>query len=275
MVTFRLENESISLELPVIAKKELDFTGSAFFTYPSRRLPSPAEVRALSNETANVSKPGLVELEDLNLIVRFGPRVSTLEALNPWVVRRLLKDKVPVPEVFGWRIDDQGHFFIYMDLIKGPTLLEAVSDQLAGIVQCLRQLEQDPSDRFIVSINKQYLQDYVFTSQPKMGPFLSVKDFNDQFALLHQLPLLARYADPYRGYLPDDIGINLTHADLHRANIIVSPSMGYSSSPGAIRLVIEYCKALYTAPYEDEWRRDGYIDRVLQPWEDVYLVWSE
>jgi hypothetical protein len=38
------------------------------------------------------------------------------------------------------------------------------------------------------SIDKQNLQDYVSTTQPKMGLFSSVKDSNDQFALLHQLP---------------------------------------------------------------------------------------
>jgi hypothetical protein len=109
---------------------------------------------------ANVPRPGFVRFEELNLNVKFGPRVSTLDALNPWVVRRLFKDKVPVPEVFGWRIDDHGYVFIYMELIKGPALLEhwglldtagkgAVSDQLAVLVQSLRQLEQDPSDQFI------------------------------------------------------------------------------------------------------------------------------
>ncbi|KAL2783505.1 hypothetical protein BJX66DRAFT_330592 [Aspergillus keveii] len=229
MVTFRLDNKSISFELPDPAKKKkLDFTVSTFFAYPNRRLLSPAEVRALSNEMANVPRPGFVRFEELKLNVKFGPHV----------IRRLFKDKVPVPEVFGWRIDDHGYVFIYMELIKGPALLEhwglldtagkgAVSDQLAVLLQSLRQLEQDPSDQFIA--------------------------FNDQFALLHQLPFPTRYDDPYRCYLPDDVGIKFTHADFHRANII----------------------ALYAASYEVEWRKDGYIDRVLQPWEDVYHVWSE
>ncbi|KAL2859098.1 hypothetical protein BJX68DRAFT_227802 [Aspergillus pseudodeflectus] len=97
MVTFRLNNKSISLDLPDIAKRELDFPDSAFFTFPNRRLPAPAEVRVLCNATANVSRPTTVRFGDLDLIVKFGPHVTTLEALNLWVVKKYLKTKSPSP----------------------------------------------------------------------------------------------------------------------------------------------------------------------------------
>ncbi|KAL2859869.1 kinase-like domain-containing protein [Aspergillus lucknowensis] len=299
MVQYRLGDRTISLELPDATKKELDFTDSSFFTCPGRQLPTPMQVRALSKDIGQIPRPKPIKFEELNLIVKFGRHVTTLEALNLWMVRKVFKDEVPVPEVFGWRTDDEGYVFIYIELIQGPTLLDhwssldvtgkrAFSDQLSKIVQSLRRLEQDPFEPFISSINKHHLQDYIFTTQPKMGPFASVKEFNDQFALLHQLPFPTRYDDPYRAYLPDEVGIKFTHADLHRGNIIVSFSSDASSSSGSARLVLvdwqqagwypeywEYCKALYTCSYEDEWRSEGYIDTVLRPWEDVFLVFSQ
>ncbi|KAJ0415295.1 hypothetical protein BJY00DRAFT_304967 [Aspergillus carlsbadensis] len=228
MVTFRLDSESISLDLPDAAKKEVDFLDSTFFTVPNRHLPSPEEVAALSDGLGKISRPNTLVIGGLNLLTKFGPHVTPLEAANLWMVRRVFNNTVPVPEVFGWRTDDWGYVFIYTEFIKGPTLFEhwpslgslekrAICDQLAGLAQSLRQLEQDPSDPFI-----------------------------------------------------DGVAIRFTHADLHRANIIVTPS-----SAGWYPEYWEYCKALYTASYGDEWRRDGYIERVIDPWEDVYLVWSE
>lgn len=130
------------------------------------------------------------------------------------------------------------------------------------------------------SINRGHLLDYVFIDQPKTGPFLSVRDFNDWFASLHQLRLGHKYDDPNRPLLPDSGEIKLTHGDLNRRNIIVA-----STSP--IRVVIvdwqqsgwypdywEYCKAVFTCWHEDEWRKD-YIDKFLQPQTEVYFVFSE
>jgi hypothetical protein len=86
MVTFRLEHQSISIDLPDTTKKELDFAESSFFASPDRRLPSPAEVRALSSEIVIVSRSDPVRFEHLDLIIKFGLLVTTLEALNLWVV---------------------------------------------------------------------------------------------------------------------------------------------------------------------------------------------
>ncbi|KAL2869034.1 phosphotransferase enzyme family protein [Aspergillus lucknowensis] len=251
-------------------RKRQDFTDSSFFTHPDRHLPSPAEVRTLSGDVGEIPTSKLVTFEHFDLILKFGLHVTLLEAVNLWMVHRVSKDRVPVPEVFGWRVDDEGCVFIYMELVKRPTLRKhwktldnagkkVICNQLSKTVQSLRRLEQDPSDQFIGSINKENLHDYVFTVQPKMGPFPTVKDFNDQFALLHQLRFPTRYEDPNRCHMPDNVDIKFTHADLHRSNIIYW----------------EYCKALYTAPYKDEWRRDGFIDGVIQPWDVVFLVWSE
>jgi hypothetical protein len=147
--------------LPDATKQEMDFLESSFFKINglNRRLPTPAEVRALSPTHTISSQPPPVKFEHLNLIVKFGPHVSVVEAQCLWLIRKVLRHEVPVPEVYGWRVDGR-HVFIYMQLIRGPTLKErwnllsgsdraAVCDQIRQIVRSLRQVEQDPHDKFI------------------------------------------------------------------------------------------------------------------------------
>lgn len=147
--------------LPNAAKQEMDFLESSFFKTngPNRRLPTPAEVRALSPTHTTKPQPPPVKFEHLNLIVKFGPHVSVAEAQCLWLIRRVLPHEVPVPEVYGWRVDGR-HVFIYMQLIRGQTLKDrwkllsgpdkaAVCDQICQIVKSLRQIRQDPHDKFI------------------------------------------------------------------------------------------------------------------------------
>ncbi|PKX91128.1 uncharacterized protein P174DRAFT_463267 [Aspergillus novofumigatus IBT 16806] len=271
----------ISLSLPDSEQKEIDFVDTSFFMAgAARQLPTPTQVRALSKDIDTRAQHTPVKYEKLGLLVKFGPHVTTVEALNLWTIKKVFGDDIPVPEVFGWRVDSDGYTFKYMELISGPTLEEAIGDQLSQIMEKLRKLAQDSSERFIGSINRGHLMDYVFIDQPKTGPFLSVRAFNDWFASLHQLRLGHKYDDPTRSLLPDTGDIKLTHGDLNRRNIIVS-----STSP--VRVVIvdwqqsgwypdywEYCKAVFTCWYEDEWRRD-YIDRFLHPQTEVYFAFSE
>lgn len=251
MVRYSLGDQSISLELSDFTQQEVDFTDTSFFSSgPDRHLPTPAKVRALSKDVATRPRPTPIRFEDPNLIVKFGLQVTTTEAVNLWMNKKVFSDEIPVPELFGWRIDSDGYVFIYMELISGPTLEEcwnqlgivertAVIDQLSRVRENLRKLKQDPPDHFIGmignrkkssllityiyigSINRQPLLDYVFMHQPKTGPFPTVKDFNDWFALCHQLRFERRYDDPNRCFLPDGREIKLTHADLNRVNIIV------------------------------------------------------
>ncbi|KAF7174390.1 hypothetical protein CNMCM5623_007091 [Aspergillus felis] len=292
MVLYRLGEKTISLELPDATEKEVDFPDTSFFTTsPGRQLPSPAEVRALSKDIGILSQPAPIRFENLNLIVKCGRYVTTCEALNLWMIKKVFGDEVPVPELFGWRVDDENYVFIYMELIPGPTLEEcwgrlsiiekkAIVEELSRITKNLRRLAQDPSHQFIGSVNGQYLLDFVFEDQPRDGPFPSIKAFNDWFALLHQLRFAHRYDDPNRCLLPDTGEIKFTHADLNPRNIIVS-----SVDPS--RLVIadwqqsgwypdywEYCKALCTCSYKDEWRKI-YIDQFLEPWTDVHFAFAE
>jgi aminoglycoside phosphotransferase len=107
-------------------------------------------------------QPKVVKFHHLDLVVKFGDqsRLRLEEALAMRAIRRMFPgNEVPVPEVFGWKAH-QGQNFIYMSLIRGPTMRDAwpsltesdktsICDQLGGIVAALRRLHQAPSDSFI------------------------------------------------------------------------------------------------------------------------------
>lgn len=146
-------------ELPDGTKREIDFLDSTFFKTPGQQLPTPAQVRALSTDVSTRAQPTPVIFRNLNLLVKFGPHVTIEEAQCLWMVRQTFQGSVPVPELFGWRVDDEEYVFIYMELIEGQTLLDGWDDinstdkdvmrnQLREIVKCLRQFNPE-SDKYI------------------------------------------------------------------------------------------------------------------------------
>ena len=75
------------------------------------------------------------------------------------MVRHTHGDKVPVPEVYGWRVDGYGEAFIFMDFIPGEALKDrwpslndsektAVCARLREMVDSLREVRQDSADPF-------------------------------------------------------------------------------------------------------------------------------
>lgn len=138
---------------------EKNFYDTSFFQSgsdsPRPQLPSPAEVREQSRGGNRI-----VRFEHLNLIVKFGgsPNVKIEEAHAIQVVKEsFANDEIPVPELFGWRIDGD-EIFIYMSLIDGSTLYEvwprltqedktAICTQLRGIVVSLKSMEQPQLQR--------------------------------------------------------------------------------------------------------------------------------
>lgn len=139
----------------------MDFLESSFFhnSRSNRSLPTPAEVRALSKAHHTHPKPPPVKFEELGLLVKFGSRVTAAEAQCLWMIRKEFQDEVPVPDVYGWRIDGN-ETFIYMELIRGDTLRDrwdslSVSDKtdvchrLRQVTTSLRRLDQDPDHPII------------------------------------------------------------------------------------------------------------------------------
>ncbi|KAL4801842.1 phosphotransferase enzyme family protein [Aspergillus unguis] len=235
---------------------DFDVKDSSFFTRCSE-LPSPTAVQAQAesqrlagfspdprelHSPQNFVRPPPVLFKNLGLLVKWGSDVSTVEGQVLYAIGKLLKGKVPVPEVYGWRTDGDVQY-IYMEHIEGQTLqqtwntLEAddrtsVCLQLRNIVDSLRELIQDPSDPFVGNISKGPLHDRSLGMPclPDEGPFPSVKEFHDWFAFIPRRRMADPYSipmEPFRDDLPDDCAIKFTHSDLHRTNIMISPQRPY------------------------------------------------
>lgn len=100
-----------------------------------------------------------VRFEALNLIVKYGKEITISEGQCMWAIHRLLPDRLPAPEVYGW-VQDQDEVFIYMELVRGETLEDrweslpnderlGVCQQLQSMLLDLRNLQQDPEDQFL------------------------------------------------------------------------------------------------------------------------------
>ncbi|KFZ14756.1 hypothetical protein V501_03063 [Pseudogymnoascus sp. VKM F-4519 (FW-2642)] len=196
-------------------------------------------------------------VEHLNLLVKWGSYVTVSEAQSLWVIKRVLGNEVPVPELYGWRVDGRD-VFIYMEYIKGEKLKDRwdsltdadktyICHHLRQILTSSRQVEQDPDDAFIESPSRQHLLDYVLEGRAGSGPFATIKQFNDWFSRLPWLPFPNHesFQDPWREFLPDTGGIKLTHGDLHRGNIIISPT-----GPPRVLAVVDWAHCGW---YPDYW----------------------
>jgi aminoglycoside phosphotransferase len=153
-----------------------DVRSSSFFQYHSQ-LPSPEEVRSRARaqyladthwgwKTRGVATgynahptPAVFEFENILLFVKWGSDVRISEAQTLYTIRKSYGDSIPVPEIYGWRKDGD-EMFLYMEAIRGKTLEEVwpalnenerlhICGELRTILSNLRQLKQDPSDRFI------------------------------------------------------------------------------------------------------------------------------
>lgn len=301
-------------DLPDGTESSMDFLDSSFFQNDRGQcLPTPAEVFALSGDGPRESRPPPVIFEHLNLLVKWGRYVTIAEAQCLWIIKRDLGNEVPVPEIYGWRVDGD-YVFLYMELIRGVTLKHqwdsmndfdktSVCEQLNKMISSLRSVEQDPQDPFIGmsliymktfaslsisnfftgSLSRGQLSDIIIENQPPGGPFAITEQFNEYFSSLPWLPftLPENFKDHWREYLPDDGSIKLTHGDLNRSNIIVSPT-----TPPRVLAIIdwahcgwfpdywEYCKAAHSCSYEGEWLNE-WIPTFLTPWVEVYRIFNE
>ncbi|CUA75541.1 hypothetical protein RSOLAG22IIIB_05939 [Rhizoctonia solani] len=276
------------------------FKDSSFFQRNGSTsvLPSPSEVLAEAHIRGVQTdfRPPPVHYPSLGLTVKYGHAVSTTEGRCLWAIRKSLGDAVPVPEVYGWT-KEGGVSYIYMEYIPGETLSNRwdslsdsekrdICDQLRTMVGHLRTIQQPDGEKFIGTISRQPLLDYVFTTSaaPPMGPFASVAEFHDLFVKLPdlQMPDPNDSPHPFRGEFPDDVPVVFTHADLNPSNIIISPATEQGmprvkalidwGQSGWYPIYWEYCKALWTVDPEEEWG-STYIPLFLEHF-DCFIYWD-
>jgi hypothetical protein len=134
------------------------FDSSFFREHRASALPTPAEVRSINEESADITgrrfnRPPPVKFPSLGLFVKYGADTTITAAETQHMVYKQLKGKVPVPEVFRWT-KDGGQVFIYMSLIEGETLeqrwsslndkeREAICKELNDMAKAWRLLQPD------------------------------------------------------------------------------------------------------------------------------------
>ncbi|EEU34230.1 uncharacterized protein NECHADRAFT_85499 [Fusarium vanettenii 77-13-4] len=268
------------------------FPQSSFFQ--ERRapaLPSPKEIRALNEASGHyrarsLSHPPPVLVPSLGLAVKYGADVTIAEAETQVLMREKLKDRVPIPEVFGWA-EDGGQMFIYMSLVEGDTLQarystmsqrerQAVCKELRSMVNAWRAITQE-RDRYIGSIRKRPLNDIFVTGQPdRVGPFLgpdAVQEFHNTCGI----------------DISSEIPIVFTHNDFCPPNILLSRG----PSPKVVGIIDwgqsgwypsywEYCKArrvgvvdeAFTSALQEEWHTT-YLPQIMDMVDDesFYHPW--
>ncbi|SLM33785.1 Protein kinase-like domain [Lasallia pustulata] len=294
-----IPRDPVRLSVSILPSDERKiFQDSSFFTRGGgpHTLPSPAQVRAAADVQENKKVPFrqsiAVRFPSLNLIVKYGNMITNAEGQCLWAIRHLLHNAVPVPEVYGW-CRDGNDVFIYMEMIHGDTLEQRwdgltaeekleVCQQLHGIMENLRRLEQDSGAKFIGNINRKPLLDILFAgARHTPGPFPSISSFHDYFHTGGKGSSPSSSPDPYRVSLPDNVPITFTHSDLHRSNIIVTPAGMHPvrvlalidwHQSGWLPAYWEYCKASFSSPHEDKWVTEC-VPKFLEKW-DCYEAWS-
>ncbi|KAH6612114.1 phosphotransferase enzyme family protein-like protein [Boeremia exigua] len=278
---------------------DVDFHGSSFFQkHDSTSLPSPDVVREVASHSKDPkarlrTRPLPVFFPELGVCVKYGTEVTIAEGQCLLLIRSKLSQHVPVPEVYKWCKDD-GQVFIYMELMNGVTLEKswdgldegdrlAVCEQLRCMIAAWRGLGCTSDLTFIGHIGRQPLLDIIFesTCSPTAGPFLSVSEFHDYFTSSFgpRKHNRNRPPHPYRHFLPDDVPIAFTHADLHPSNILVSTG----STPRITAIIDwhqsgwypaywEYCKARWTSEIGSEWEIK-YLPLIVDPHE-CYDYWD-
>jgi aminoglycoside phosphotransferase len=139
----------------------LEFHDTSFFKSANSNLPSAAEVLQRYRKDSE-SFYGIAFFRELALVVKFG-QPSHVHLDNALTMRALWQAfpnrEVPVPEVFGWRSENNKNF-IYMSLIPGKTLYEvwttlsssekeSICKDLGSIQSCLRRLRPESGESFI------------------------------------------------------------------------------------------------------------------------------
>jgi aminoglycoside phosphotransferase len=283
---------------------------SRFFTErQGSTLPRPLEIRAVNKgnpdpRAGNFKRPPPVSIPSLGLFVKYGGDVTVTEAQTQLSLRSRLSGSVPIPEVYGWAVDN-GQTFIYMELVEGVALYEVwgrlgepdrlgICEELRAMIQAwraLKQLEDPPYigkldiltlygfnlTRSVGSYGRQPINDIHLNHRPELvGPFQG----QDAVQQLHE-----RYQLDIR----NDEAIVFTHNDITPPNIMVTrdPTPRVAAiidwaQSGWYPAYWEYCKAKQVGfdpekmseELQDEWQ-EKYVPKIIDEVdnESCYYRW--
>lgn len=86
--------------------------------------------------------------------------------------------------------------------------------------------------------------------------------------------------EPFRDRLPDDSDIKFTHGDLHRSNVLVTPSQPHRilavidwEQSGWLPAYWEARKAKWTVDCDEEWE-NKYLPMILEPYPETQEPWD-
>ncbi|CAG8949365.1 hypothetical protein HYFRA_00004992 [Hymenoscyphus fraxineus] len=258
--------------------KDIVFADSSFFANGHERLPTPAEVRQEAGPTTKMTNgPVPVIFPSMKLIVKYGAKIKMSEGQCLWAIRSLCPN-VPVPEVYGW-CEDDGETFIYMEHIEASTLEQGwpgldveeryeICTQLCKILSELRQLQQEPSNPFIGTINQQPVTDIIFEGNKLEACFPDVPSFHNWFSGVDMPQKDTSDPDHWRASLLDDSPIVFTHGDLHRSNILMS--WDEKGAPKIAAIVDWHQSGWYPAPWE--FYKTRFTSRAGEQWELEYIL---
>ncbi|EGC45613.1 phosphotransferase enzyme family protein [Histoplasma capsulatum var. duboisii H88] len=221
---------------------EMDFLDSSFFASKlgQKHLPTPTEVAVCSPDFRTNPRPKPVKFEHLGLIVKFGPCVVVEEAICLRMLRRTLPEKVPVPEVYGWRVEEGS--------ITRRFLLDYVFQAMpsAGPFKTVKEFND-----WFSALPQQQLPDLLKYKDPYREFLPDDGTIRFTHGDLHRGNIIVSRTDPPRVMAV----IDWTHAGWY-------PDYW------------EYCKALYTSDYNGEWR-NTWIPRFLEQYPKEFAVFSE
>ncbi|KAK0741800.1 hypothetical protein B0T21DRAFT_381581 [Apiosordaria backusii] len=286
------------------------FAHSSYFARPKYGfppdLPSVPQVRGqaiLSHGSLPLPSPYFLPVPQAGLLVKYGAdtAVTSTEAKTLLSLKRYLSDKVPVPEVFGWRRDvETGERVLYLSLPSDGVTLEQqwpyLSDsqkehiclQIKDMVKSWRRLQQGGVE-VVASIDNTPLKDEIFQFPvspglkiPAPGPFPNVSNFHSYFVATAVALSQNKQKDDdpakinYQPHhlFPDNVPIVFTHGALHPRNIIVS--MDGQNQPTVISVIGWEQAGWYPAYWElckarHECSKASEQGTLLGDWESKYL----
>ncbi len=138
--------------------------------------------------------------------------------------------------------------------------------------------------RNLGSVSGGVVQDRFFKTDYEEGPLFSIKSFNDWLlaTATRQRPGptgIITGPDLLREYLPDTGDVYFTHGDLTLGNVLIAGDIGCRRVVGIVDWeqsgwypeYWEYCKMMYGITYEHGFRKDGWIESIVEPVEEELL----